>query len=174
MKKENVLVVALILIALGGFYLFNRLNSGQPSQAVPVFTENASVQTGSAQDINWKDFTSGMALARAEQKSVFLYFYAPWCIYCTKLKKTTFKDARVLEYLKQNFVSIHVDTDKSPSLAQDWQVKGLPTMFFLDPQGEKINRMPGYVDAGQLLQILKYIHTQSYTTMEFHEFVKQG
>ena len=124
--------------------------------------------------INWKDYTPGMAVAREEGKSIFLYFHAPWCTYCTKLKMTTFKDEKVLAYLEENFVSIQVDTDQNKALATQWNVTGLPTLWFLESSGKKINRMPGYVSATQLLQILKFFHTQSYKTMDFNEFVKQS
>ncbi len=181
MKKENILVVALIIIALGGIYVFNTLgssggssgsNAQKTSSAVATFAETSSV--GISSGIAWKDYTPGMALARKENKSIFLYFHAPWCTYCTKLKKTTFKDAQVLAYLKENFISIQVNTDENKPLANKWRVKGLPTLWFLESTGNKINSMPGYIEAGQMLQVLKYIHTKSYTTMEFHEFVKQG
>lgn len=179
MRKENVLVVALVVIALSGIYLFNQMNNDMPDQAavdIPapaVAAQNNTLQANSS-GITWKDYTPGMALAKKEDKSIFLYFHAQWCTYCTKLKKTTFKDPDVMAYLNDNFVSIQVDTDKNKKLAQQWRVKGLPTLWFLEPSGKKINNMPGYVDAGQLLQILKYVHTKSYNTMEFHEFVKQG
>ncbi len=180
MKKENILVVALVVIALGGIYMFNSLNSrgtsggeGQTlASTIPAKGQDTSV--GMSSGIGWKDYTPGMALARKENKSIFLYFHAPWCGYCTKLKKTTFKDEQVIAYLKENFISLQVNSDENKSLANQWGVKGLPTMWFLESNGKKINSMPGYVEAGQLLQILKYIHTKSYTTMEFHEFVKQG
>ncbi len=179
MKKENVLVVALVVIAIGGIYVFNILKSGPPIQKPSAITPQALAaktdmsDIGSAQGIGWKDFTPGMAQARKENKFVFLYFHAPWCTYCNKLKMTTFKDRKVLAYLKENFISIQVNTDENKILANDWQVKGLPSMWFLEPDGGKINRMPGYMDAGKLLSILKYIQTQSYTTMEFNEFVKR-
>ena len=179
MRKENILVVVLIAIALGGVFGYRALNPEMPSPAaVPADQAVAStVNTAFAAEaggILWKDYTPGMALAKKEDKSIFLYFHAPWCTYCTKLKKTTFQDDRIQAYLNDNFVSIQVNTDTNKDLALKWQVKGLPTMWFLEPDGNKIDRMPGYVDAGQLLQILKYIHTKSYTTMEFNEFVKQG
>ncbi len=188
MKKENVLVLALIIIALGGSYVFNAMNNGRPSgSSVQIPSASAEVRQknpvaslgevetpGISSGIEWKDYTPGMALARKENKSIFLYFHAPWCSYCTKLKKTTFKDEQVLAYLEENFISIQVNTDENKPLADKWRVKGLPTLWFLESTGDKINSMPGYIEAGRLLQILKYIHTQSYTTMEFHEFVKQG
>jgi len=176
MKKENILVVALVVIALGAVTAYNSMRTQEPQAAV-AFSEAVSPAEASASEvtgIDWKDYTPGMAMAREKKKSILLYFHAPWCTYCTKLKMTTFTDDKVQAYLSENFISIRVDTDQNKNLANQWQVTGLPTMWFLEASGKKINRMPGYVTASQLLQILKFIHTQSYKTMEFHEFVKQS
>lgn len=178
MKKENILVVVLVVIALGAVVVFNSLKSPEPG-VVPAREESGSASDSAASldngaGIDWKDYTPGMALAREKDKSIFLYFHAPWCTYCTKLKMTTFKDEEIMAYLKANFICVQVDTDQNKALATEWQVTGLPTLWFLDSAGKKIDRMPGYVTVAQLIQILKYIHTKSYETMEFNEFVKQN
>lgn len=176
MKKENILVVMLVVIALGAVMVYSGLKPEAPEPVQEAATGAGEPETsaGSGSGIDWKDYTPGMSLAREQDKSIFLYFHAPWCTYCTKLKLTTFKDEKVLAYLDAHFISIEVDTDQNKSLATKWNVTGLPTLWFLDAQGKKIDRMPGYVDGAQLLQILKYIHTKSYETMEFQEFIKQG
>ena len=103
---------------------------------------------------------------------IFLYFHAEWCTYCTKLKKTTFKDRDVIQSLGNSFVSIAIDTDKHKEIAKKWRVTGLPTIWFLKPDGSKISNIPGYVTADQMIQFLKYIETKSYETVKFHDFVK--
>ncbi len=82
-------------------------------------------------------------------------------------------DKKVQAYLDDNFVSISVDTDQNQALSQTWQVTGLPTMWFLTPEGERISSLPGYVDGSQFLKVLEYIRTQSYLTMNFQDFVKK-
>ena len=77
----------------------------------------------------------------------------------------------MVTYLKENFVSISVDSDKNQTLATQWKIRGLPTLWFLKPDGAKVSHIPGYVDEKQFLQILKYIHTQSYERMKFQEFL---
>lgn len=179
MKKEHLFIIVLIAMGLGGVFWFTGRQSVQmepatvgstaPAQVTETVTPRVTDGTG----INWEDYTPGLAQARNQDKSVFLYFYAQWCTYCTKLKKTTFLDERVLAYLEKNFISISVDTDQNQALSQSWQVKGLPTMWFLTPEGNRISSLPGYVDGSQLFQILRYIHTKSYSSMSFQDFVKQ-
>lgn len=177
MKKENILVVALIALAIAGGLLYNRSIQSEPSLQAAVLSESglegATSKIGNT-GIGWNEYTPGMAIAARGDKPIFLYFHASWCSYCTKLKKTTFKDKKILAFLEKNFISIQVDTDKNQALSNEWKVKGLPTLWFLKSDGTKINNIPGYLDAAQLLPILKYIHTKSYNTMEFKDFIKQG
>jgi thiol:disulfide interchange protein len=180
MKKENVLVVVLIVLAIAGGIIYNRSKSSGPVMQAVAASETSTktaeetnlAMIGTA--IGWQDYTPGMATAVKGSKSIFLYFHAPWCTYCTKLKQTTFKDKKILAYLEKNFVSIQVNTDKNKVLSNEWKVKGLPTLWFLEPDGTKINSIPGYLDAAQLLLVLKYIHTKSYDKMSFQEFMQQG
>lgn len=66
MRKENILVIVLIVIAVVGIgtYFMN----GEPTD-VPLSTEGG---------ISWKEYTEGMALAKQENKQIFLYFHADW------------------------------------------------------------------------------------------------
>lgn len=178
MRKENMLVVVLLVLVLGGIYLYNRSVSDVDTQvnSEPLAAANEPPQELSMSappNILWNDYTPGMALARKEGKSIFLYFHADWCGYCVKLKKETFTDDRIKAYLNDHFVSIGVDTDKREKIARQWGVRGLPTLWFLEADGTKINSLPGFVDADQLLTILQYIHTRSYNTMNFQEYVQQ-
>jgi thioredoxin-related protein len=177
MRKENVLVLVLIVLALAGGGLYFKSKMGKPPILTTVSAESGTEEKNSSKTqataIDWNDYTPGMAMARKESKPIFLYFHAPWCTYCTKLKETTFKEKKILAYLEKNFVSIQVDTDQNQAISKEWKVKGLPTMWFLESDGTKINSIPGYMDGAQLLQILKYISTKSYSTMEFKDFVKQ-
>ncbi len=182
MKKENVLVVVLLALAIAGGGLYFKSKLAKPAIPAAVLagsvsreaTTLASTGENTGESIAWKDYTPGMAMAANKGKPIFLYFHAPWCGYCTKLKETTFKDQKILAYLENNFVSVQVDTDQNQVLSDEWKVKGLPTMWFLEPDGTKINSIPGYVDSSQLLLILRYIHTKSYNTMGFQDFMKQG
>jgi len=165
MRKENILVVVIICIAIAGFIAFNALKSGEQAGLIQEDRKEDSA-------IDWQAYTKGMELAVTKDQPIFLYFHAEWCTYCQKLKKTTFKDEAVLQYLQAHFVSISVDTDKEKTLTDQWKVKGLPTLWFLRSDNSKISNIPGYVDEKQFLRILKYVHTKSYDKMSFHEFVK--
>lgn len=126
-----------------------------------------------ANKINWIKYKEGLARAKGENKPIFLYFHADWCRYCAKMEKETFADATVSTYMNENFIPIMVDTEKERQIATSYGVRALPTNWFLASDGSKISTLPGYVDAKQLVNILKYIRTDSYQKMSFKDFLMQ-
>lgn len=169
MRKENVLVVVLICLVVAVGVLYKYTGSGKPgSSRLNTGQENTADRTG----IAWENMTEGLARAKAEGKPVFLYFHADWCTFCVKLKKTTFKDKHVLKLLAKDFVSISIDTDKQRDLAVKWRVTGLPTMWFLKPDGSEIDRIPGFVNAKNMVKILNFLSTKQYQQVSFHDFLK--
>jgi thioredoxin-related protein len=169
MKKENKIIIALFCIAVAIVYSYNNSKFGR---LVSLGPDNVSASTDTVSMIAWQTYDEGMRLAKEQDKHILLYFHAEWCTYCRKLDHTTFQDKKVIKYLKENFISISVDSDKNKELTTQWKVRGLPTFHFLEPDSSKISNLPGYVDGKQFLRILNYIHSKSYDKMNFHEFMK--
>lgn len=126
-----------------------------------------------ADQINWHKYDQGLAKSKAQNKKIFLNFHADWCRYCLKMEKETFTNGDVITYMNEHFIPIMVDSDKEKQLAGQYNVRALPTSWFLEPNQSKISTLPGYVDAKQLLNILKYINTESYKKMSFKDFLMQ-
>ncbi len=170
MKKENILVIVLICMAVAGVVIYNQSDrrvSGESGAVVP-FAQEIKGSTG----IAWQPYEEGLAMAKRLNKHVVLYFSADWCTYCAKLEATTFKDKQVQAYLSDYFVSISVDTDKNTALMEQWKVRGLPTIWFLKPDNSKIDSLPGYVDSDYFLKVLRYIQSGNYEKMNFNEFMQ--
>ncbi len=92
--------------------------------------------------------------AQAQDKLVFLDFYAEWCGACREMDKTTFADAAVAELLERRYVFLKVDTDAYPVVGKYFAVVGLPTAIVLSGSGEIIYRHTGPMDAQRFLQAL--------------------
>lgn len=123
--------------------------------------------------IQWMSYAEGRQLGKTENKKVFLVFKADWCHYCKLMEKTTFRNSAVVAYINRHFVPIQVDTDKRRGLADKFHVRGLPSTMFISGTGKMIGGRPGYIPAGEMLRILKYIDTDSYLTMSYQAFVKK-
>jgi len=125
-----------------------------------------------ADQITWMGYEEGLATGRAMKKKVFINFYADWCTWCKKLDKETFRDRAVVDYLNRHFVAIKVDTDRRQDLAAAYGIQGLPTLWFVTGQEEKISALASFVPADTFLDVLRYIHSESYNKMKFSDFTK--
>jgi thioredoxin-related protein len=133
-----------------------------------------STKSANAAGPEWRTYSDGMKLGQSGNKHIMINFYADWCHYCDQMFEETLTDEKVVSFLSENFVSIKVDTEADRDLAMEYYVRGLPTIWFLKSDGEKLAPIPGFVPPEQFLNILKYIAAKAYETMSFKEFMEKG
>lgn len=108
-----------------------------------------------ATTIAWLDSERLMPVleqAQREKKPVFVEFYASWCAPCKVMEEEIFTQVATLTYLNMNFLNFRTDFD-SPSgktIASIYEVKSLPTVLFLDPQGVVLERHTGMANPSVL------------------------
>ena len=102
------------------------------------------------------DIERAFAQARSEKKPVLLYWGATWCPPCNQLKATLFNRQDFAE-LSRHFVAVHVDGDRpgAQKLGSRFKVSGYPTVVLFGPDGQEITRLPGEVDAPQVMAVLQ-------------------
>ena len=123
--------------------------------------------------IQWLSYAEGRQRGEAENKKVFLVFNADWCRYCLQMEKETFQNPTVIAYVNRNFVPISVNSDKEQKIAAQYNVRGLPSTWFISENGDRIGNRPGYISSDEMLKILKYIGTDSYLSMSFKAFMEK-
>lgn len=91
--------------------------------------------------INWVHYEQG-AIEKLQEsgKPAFVDFYADWCAPCKEMDRETFKDERVVELAKQ-FTMIKVDCtapdEHVRKFMNNFEATGMPTLVFLNKQGEE-------------------------------------
>jgi thioredoxin-related protein len=124
--------------------------------------------------VKWESFSAGLLKAREQKKPVIIDFYADWCHWCKVMDKETFSDNEVAQLIRNKFIAIRIDTEKSEKInykgmstttdkfAPMLGVSGLPTVVFMDKDGNLIDKVPGFVKADIFTGILRYINEGCY------------
>ncbi len=121
--------------------------------------------------INWLAYDEGLFQHKESDKKIFISFYAEWCGYCKEMNQKTFKDPAVVSYLNENFIPIRVNSDKERKTAKIFRVRGLPDTWFMSESGEIIGHRNGYIPAEVMINMLKYISTDSYKKMSYQKYM---
>jgi thioredoxin-related protein/Flp pilus assembly protein TadD len=92
--------------------------------------------------------------AEKEKKSVMVDFITDWCRWCDTLDARTYSDASVASYVNTHLVAIKIDAEKGEGIeiAKKYGVNAYPTIVFIKPDGEEIDRILGYVPAEPFLK----------------------
>ena len=109
--------------------------------------------------VTWKPYSEDvLKQAQKAKKPVIIDFYATWCTPCRELDEVTFHDASVVKQADNDFVMLKVDVTKGGNpvyerLLQQYEVKGVPTIVFLDPGGKEKRdlRLVDFLPADQFL-----------------------
>ncbi len=95
--------------------------------------------------------------SQIQNKAMVLIFDQDSCVYCDILKEDTLSNEEVQKQLNENYIVVLVDVNENPEMAEQYQIFGTPSIQFLDSDGNDIERIEGYVDSGEFLDILKGI-----------------
>jgi thiol:disulfide interchange protein DsbD len=109
--------------------------------------------------VAWKPYSDQLLEeARQAHQPVIIDFSATWCTPCRALEELTFHQRDVVAMANRDFVMVKVDlTQKGNSehkrLLGRYEVKGVPTVVFLDDQGNEIQslRLVDYLPPDQML-----------------------
>jgi len=108
-----------------------------------------------ADDVKWqKSYAEAVQVAKRTKKLLLVEFYADWCGPCKAMAATTLKDKDVVKLTRQ-FVSVRVDVDKSPGLAQRYKVASIPYAIVLDKDSKVVRSSRGFMDANRFCLFLK-------------------
>jgi thiol:disulfide interchange protein DsbD len=110
--------------------------------------------------VAWQTYSDALrAEARESGRAMVIDFSAAWCSPCLAMDRTTFHDPTVVARTAQTAVMVKVDLTRREdpiheSLIQKLGVKGVPTIVFLDGEGNERRdlRAANYLSADQFLR----------------------
>jgi thiol:disulfide interchange protein DsbD len=110
--------------------------------------------------VTWQTYSEALrAEAKDSGRPMVIDFSAAWCSPCLAMDRITFHDPAVVELTATNAVMVKVDLTRRDdpiheSLIQEFGVKGVPTIVFLDGAGNERRdlRAMNYLSADQFLE----------------------
>ena len=131
------------------FFLFVRGRAYWPGgrPTTPLAAEKGGKKAGPEHVpfIEGRPFAEILKKAKAEKKPVMIDVYAVWCGPCKLMDRTTFVDPQVIAWAKANVIPARFDAEKGEGrhVALRYAAFSFPTILFLDPDGNEIDRLLG-------------------------------
>ncbi len=113
-------------------------------------------------------FEQTLAKAKADCRPVMIDFFADWCAACKELDQHTYVADEVKAEAKR-FVTVKVDgteeLDSLEKLYAQFDVKGLPTVAFIDPNGKVLTapRVIGFLPPDKFLAEMQKVQSGTCT-----------
>lgn len=147
-SESTCLLIAAVLLASGC--------GGAKAEPDPV---QMAVTSHAKSEIAWeKDWDAAFMRARSQGRPVMANFYADWCVWCKTLETITFRDQKVAALLAERVVPLNIDIDgDAGDVVSELHVEAPPTIVFLDPDGNELGRIPGYLPPTQFITVVEKI-----------------
>ena len=90
-----------------------------------------------------------LALAKKEDKNLFIETYASYCVPCKKLEKE-FRKPDVANYFNEHFINVRVNMERSnraKPYQNAYQVVFLPTLVFANKHGHQTLKQITWLEA---------------------------
>jgi len=104
-----------------------------------------------------KPFQDILAIAKQQNRTIFMDAYASWCGPCKWMSATIFTNDTVADFYNQHFICVKYDMEKGEGavIREKYEVKAYPSLLFISPDGELIHKRVGapqavqdYIDLG--------------------------
>ena len=95
-----------------------------------------------------------LAMARKENKLIYLDAYTTWCGPCKMMKNNIFPKDEVGAFYNKNFVNVQMDMEKGEGieLAKRYEVRAYPTHLIINGNGDLVHFGLGYMDVDPFLK----------------------
>lgn len=105
--------------------------------------------------INWEtDLLKARSKAMQTGRPILIVFGAEWCTFCKKMENTTFSEKEMVGAINERFVPVHLDFDKSKSIAQALEVKGIPSSIVISTDADVLSRKDGFAKSEDYYKVL--------------------
>lgn len=121
----------------------------------------------------WKET---LAIAKEEQKLIFVDAYTTWCGPCKKMAKNVFTQDRVGEVFNKRFINSKMDmeAEKNMDFISKYPVRAYPTLMFINGDGDVVLKKVGGQKAEGLLALADEVETMDDRSLDYVEGYEAG
>ncbi len=121
-------------------------------------------------------FSEALEKAKQEEKLIFLDAYASWCGPCKMMSSTVFTQQEVGDYFNNTFINMKIDMEKGegPGLSNQFKVTAYPTLLFISPKGEIVQRHVGGMDPEGFITFAKSASGKADFSADFSKEYEKG
>lgn len=78
--------------------------------------------------------------------------YAQWCGPCKALANTIKEVSENAKYSSVEFEKVDIETDEGEEYVEKYKIRGVPTVLFMDENGELVGKSVGSMSQDDLMQ----------------------
>jgi thioredoxin-related protein len=142
--------------------------------------------------LTWLSMNEALANSKKTNKKILVDFMTDWCGWCKRMDKTTYEDPKVIETLNRYFLTVKFNAEREEPLEYKgvkYSMKaegirsthefatfllngkmGYPTTSFLGVEHELLTNIPGYINAEEMVLILKFFGQNKHLAMSYDDF----
>jgi len=112
--------------------------------------------------------SDAFAAASKQNKILMVDVFTDWCKWCVELDNKVYADSEVAAFANANQINYKIDAEKGEGIdfARKYDIKGYPTVLFLDKSGKEIDRIYGYLPKKEFLEIMQD-YNKGVNTMDY-------
>ncbi len=181
MKKAYINVISMAML-LAGMLPAGSLHAFDYS--VPDERNNAAFFK-TAEVVEWRSLEYAQQQAAKQGKAVLIFVEADWCGICRRMLREVFPVQEVQERIENKFVPVMINVDSRKQVffngetythrefARSMNVSAVPTLLFVNPDGEVLAHQTGFVSTDRMTALLDYIVSEKFGSHSFEEFLKE-
>lgn len=109
--------------------------------------------------MNWSDMFDAYDEAAAQNKPVMIMLSQKGCPGCEYMESIVFEDKKINKYLKEHFISVHLDVHED-FIPEKLEYFATPTFYFLDKNEKILKRLNGGENAKDFIKILQEVRSK--------------